>query len=267
MPGCFQCLCGGGVLDQLTACISARYGYNNGIISLKGLLYEILGIQIGWGLKNYSINDVTWYVDVLLICYLLFFVIKKIEETLKVQQQMIWPFMIGIGWIVFWNGWNYPVANWIVARGLTTFFLGLIIADVLNRVNHMLLLRDVVTSLIICGLSVIYVLKNNISSDCQNYVFIFGLFVPLIIVAGNPFACSDKAIGISSVMANTSFVLYMLHSPIIKLLRFLESELCFSWHLTVRGMFLLLILSFLFSFVIYQIYEKPVSRLLRLYYI
>lgn len=111
------------------------------------------------------------------------FLKKKLREKYRIPQKEIWMIIVTVSWIVFWNNNNYPIVNWIVARGMIAFFLGLILADVLKRFLANITISDCIGLLLLYVLCFVYILKMLISTDHQNFVYIFGVFTTLIILA------------------------------------------------------------------------------------
>ncbi len=260
----FPMLLFAGGVDQIIALISYKLGVNNGVVSRRGLLYEVLGVQTGYGLYDYKINDPSWYIDVLLFCYLLFFLYKKLSELYKIKQEYIWGISIIAAWFIYWKWFNYPLLNWIMARGISTFFMGLLLAKFLSCQESKIIEENTVLIKVICLCSILFMLMNNFSEDYQNYIMIVGIFIPLLCLSilfneKNGLSMMNKII---SNTAEISFVVYMIHSTVIKLLRLIN----YRYNVTIInksiGMFIALFFTYLLSFIISRIYDKPIRNIL-----
>lgn len=104
-----------------------------GDINPSGTLFNILGIQTGWASLNPMVNNPTWYISVLLLCYVIFYatVWLSVRWNISPVYFFIAVIMAGIG-IVNYNI-NLPFLNEYSARGYYAFFAGLILAIVIEK--------------------------------------------------------------------------------------------------------------------------------------
>lgn len=98
--------------------LSQSYGYQ---ISVWGWIIDSLGIQAGGSLPNPFVNNPTWYVSVLICCYVIFYFITSIAK--KINANPVWGYigMILAGFSVDTYGLNLPFLNSTTSRGYIAF--------------------------------------------------------------------------------------------------------------------------------------------------
>ena len=126
-------------------------------LSFWGTVTNIIGMQSGWAFKDYRVYSVTWYVSVLLLCYIILFFMHWLTErwNIPVVYLSFGMIMFGVGIISYKI--NVPFFNAFTGRGFYSFFLGALIA---HRPPEVLLL---VTRVIKCASSCLH----------SNYIQIF----------------------------------------------------------------------------------------------
>lgn len=99
--------------------------------SLFGVVLQALGIQSGWGFADPSLNGVTWYCSVLLLCYLLFYAIVYWSQRLGVSPYYGMVFMIFVGCAgqTYQTDWAFMDST--TTRGYAAFFAGIVFAVLL----------------------------------------------------------------------------------------------------------------------------------------
>ena len=69
--GVYKSVCGGGT------------GFDNVSISIWGLVLNAFGLQTGWVFNGYMINNPTWYISVLMLCYVVFYLLSYLVNAGK----------------------------------------------------------------------------------------------------------------------------------------------------------------------------------------
>jgi len=93
-------------------------------VNLWGTVVSALGLQNGWGLNGWNINNPTWYVSVLLLCYLWMYVMVRLCE--KHQFPFVYACLIML--LIAFSGVKWPLFGDQAARGYQSFFFGLLLA-------------------------------------------------------------------------------------------------------------------------------------------
>lgn len=91
-------------------------------LSLSGTLFTAINIQAGWMLQNPGINNPTWYISVLMLCYLILFVLNKAAHKCNINVNYLYIIMILIGIGVIEYSIEMPFFNAYSARGYYSFF-------------------------------------------------------------------------------------------------------------------------------------------------
>ena len=98
--------------------------------------------------SQWPISTVTWYVDVLIICYVIYWCIGHQKRKLYVPLCLI---MIFLGYICL-NFFDYPFLWNVNGRGYTAFFVGVLLYE-LQLLSHRINLQRIATvTFIVSGL-------------------------------------------------------------------------------------------------------------------
>ena len=109
-------------------------GYWNGAQSdLWGTVVTALGLQVGWGFRNPLINNPTWYISVLLLCYVVFYVIVYWSSKKKFSWAYLCVLMILFGAWINTNSADLLFPDYKIGRGFYSFFTGILLGYVLKQ--------------------------------------------------------------------------------------------------------------------------------------
>lgn len=154
-----------------------------GVLNLSGTLFDALGVQAGWASQNPFINNPTWYVSVLLLCYILFYCINKISSMKDINILYLYTSVVLIGVGILSYGINLPFLNVDAARGYYSFFTGVILANYLKRRRRVGRGCTAVALVVIAltAYTVVYYTKE-LSIPFDDYFWLTFAFFPAIIV-------------------------------------------------------------------------------------
>ncbi len=100
---------------------------NNDFVNL---ILQMTGIQYWMNMSEGSLNNVTWYISVLLLCYIIYYFITKKS---KKYGNIIYPTIV----IIFISLLKYevdlPIINYYTERGLIAFGIGIILGLVIEK--------------------------------------------------------------------------------------------------------------------------------------
>ena len=102
---------------------------------LFDVLCNFLVVQVGLFSERSMLNVPLWFLTPLLVCYILFFLISKKSEDIR---YILCAVCIVIGGICVYYGWNYPILNVRMGRGIYSFFLGALV-KMIGRRTHLYL--------------------------------------------------------------------------------------------------------------------------------
>ena len=251
-------------------CWSTFCGNNINIISL---VYDFLFSGSHVINNNLSLNGPIWYINVLLVCYVLAYGISYIYIHFSNKIIFIFPIVLGI--IIFETGWQFPFLTLSTARGYIAFFEGIILYFLINKMDE--LKKQVKIFLICISLVIIIISFGYIFFHFENYsnfisntnVFVSNLYIffdfiiypPLLYILYNfewvNNFCNTRFI---KYLGKISYGIYLWNFPILGgtylLIRFLKLE----DEYTVKYWFLIWIimavLHFILSVLSYNFLEK-----------
>lgn len=106
------------------------------VVDIPATLSAMLGVQF-WGNIStiHYINFPLWYVDILLLCYIVMAVIIKLATRVKINP--IYGFIVTclIGIALWDRQFDAPFINAFIARGLYAFFAGVLLAYIYDAMN------------------------------------------------------------------------------------------------------------------------------------
>ncbi len=91
-------------------------------LNLSGALFDAIGIQAGWAFANPMVNNPTWYISVLLLCYVVFWTVNRIARISNVNVCCIYIIVLFVGFGIKGFSINLPFLNEYSARGYCSFF-------------------------------------------------------------------------------------------------------------------------------------------------
>lgn len=118
----------------------AMYGEpitENANVSLIAILLNISGLNGGTVMEaaGMSVNGPSWYVSVLMVCYLLFYGIIKMCKKSRGAENVCFVLLIVIGVFIYFNPINAPLLLMSSARGYVFFFTGVLLAQLQEKTN------------------------------------------------------------------------------------------------------------------------------------
>ena len=102
-------------------------------INVWGTVIDALGIQTGWSFRDPCVNSPTWYISVLILCYIIFYFSTWICKRLKVSPVYAYVAIILLGCGIMTYKIDLPFLNRSAARGYYSFFFGILLAKLLNK--------------------------------------------------------------------------------------------------------------------------------------
>ena len=230
--------------------------------TIFGVIITALGIQDGWVFGNPMINNPTWYISVLLLCYIFFYIVTYYSKKFNIpyQYSYILIVLIGIG-IQTW-GINKPFINYSSSRGLIAFFFGLLLADFLNN-RGLKKKYSIVSFLIILSITLLFIYQPDVIYPGIYYIMIFVYYPAVIIFCKSSFVSIVTNRKIFGTLGKISFDVYILHTP----LNFTIVTLISVGFITVDMhsyvvMFVSAIIFFIIGAVCYYLVEKPTSKMM-----
>lgn len=206
-----------------------------------------------------AINNPIWYICVLLWLYLLYYFIEytfKIIGGKKEAKILLYCSIALIGG----GGWhfsiNLPFLYLSDCRGYATFFFGIVIYHLLNRVSvEKSLLRNISLLSMVVALFIV-----GASRNFNWYLWVY-IICPAVLVCGVTFPQihSSKTEALSEI----TFQLYLWHVPCFYVFQFWLDIHKIDFMHSVSTMFVVVLCCFAFSVLVYQCIDLPISNILR----
>lgn len=203
----------------------------------------------GWGVNiGFGLNNPTWYLCILIQCYLLYYLVDALCRGTKIPAALI---HLGIGTLSVYLFWYRGVARiYTNLRGISCFFLGAFLYAVATGEDRKSVALHTLPILLVSLLGL-----RLSSSDWG--VCVVGLFPAMILLAASLPQLQSRAI---SELGRASFQTYIWHGPMMRLADILLPNN--NWH-SVPKMLLFLIVVELFACGMYHLFEIPTSRWIR----
>ena len=158
-----------------------------------GIVISAFGIQDGWALPNPCVNNPTWYVSVLVLCYVAFYLLVYVAKRLRVMEQYLFVFMIFLGMGINTYGINLPFFNASSCRGYYAFFFGVLLADFLKK--HKINKKDMIVSVVIVvTITLLIIYENDFIASGINYVMTFMYYPALIVIFKSNINVMEQAV-------------------------------------------------------------------------
>lgn len=229
---------------------SANYANIGTIIASYTLTFCGWSFNVGLG-----INNPTWYLCVLLLCYIIYYVIEVVSQWVRVSKDVFYICTLGVSFVAFCLGKTLPwFFTYQTLRGYIGFFLGVLLHNLIATRFSSKKIR--VIGLGLALLTALGAWKLGIGSW---YVLILFLYPALVLLAVSVKQVSVK----TSYLAGVSYEMYLWHSPCFSLLKLIGYTAGIQMMHSYFTMILFTIFVWIISVLIYRYYEIPVTKWLR----
>ena len=234
-------------------------------VSIWYYITSSLLISTGWGTTELGTlaNSPIWYINILLICYICHFFIKKIASHFNVSVIPFYIFMIILGINLHPCELKIAFLNYDCATGYITYFIGCLLFQLVSRYKNFMRNISVIVSLIIL-LLIIFFFNSPLWSvfrGSQQYFMIFAIypwFVTLLMTISPINKLCDNHI--IKFLGNCSFEMYLWHFPLLSLLSIIITKFNIFINFGYKSMLIFVISTFIFSAIIVKIVEKPLHN-------
>lgn len=241
--------------------------YFDTAVDIPATISAMFGVQF-WGfIDGNFINYPLWYVDVLLLCYIVMAVIAKFASKLKLRPVYFFVPIIFTGMILWNTSSAVPFFNQFIARGYYAFFWGVILGMIYeksDRVNLDKAWAFVLFLVISVGSILLVVNKPDWFMENGRYVLTFISYSSLLLAFLNPIPqkiFNFKGIGMAG---KVTYDIYAWHLVVYLLAAFLiKAGVLDSSLYSYGGMFALVAVSALVGAASYVSIDKLALWLLR----
>lgn len=229
---------------------SADYTNIVTIISSYLLIFSGWFLNIGLG-----INNPTWYLCVLLLCYIIYYTIEVISEKTGINENIVYFLVALISFIGKYVGQSSPFFYIANKRGYTCFFLGILLYNLIVQKNTKKQIWKVIVGLIV--VTAIGVWKWGIGSWGVIVLFLHPL---IVLIAVNIRQVTNP---ILSVWGAASYQVYLWHIPCFIFLRLIGRLIGIQIVHSYLTMIIFTCFVEIVAFFIYKYYEVPVTKKLK----
>ena len=189
---------------------------------LKMIISTGLMITSGWIEDVFPYNFPTWFICVLLLCYLIFYVISKLYGKHRDLYYVALICMIAWGYILEIKEWSFPFCYHNDGIGFFNFFTGVLVFDLVSLLQHKLdkaKLRAVRIAglLVLIALHILFVIYG-IEEVCGDTQFVATLFVlPILLMLATAGGVAERVLACRPLVAvgNSSMYIFYFHVPVI----------------------------------------------------
>jgi peptidoglycan/LPS O-acetylase OafA/YrhL len=242
-----------------------QYLYNDfkfGVVTVWGTIIASLNIQEGGALPNYGVNNPTWYISVLLLCYVIFYMSIFISKRLKISEIYLHIIMVLLGLGIQTYNLFLPFMNFQASRGYCAFFFGLILARILKN-NEVSWKITIISALIVVIIPLLINKQTAEMSDGINHIMTFIYYPALIIVFDSKLFRKIFQWNWIGKLGEISFDTFIWHFPIIIMMYIFMKIFNLNLDLSrVTVMIAITIICFLFGTLSHYLLEKPINKMI-----
>lgn len=215
------------------------------------IVTSILLIHQGWAIEVLpAINNPTWYLCVLLWCYIIFYFIKFINQKLHINSVYFFLGIVILGCVAMKLKLTGPFLYATTCRGYVGFFVGCFWGIIAQKYfSKLSFIRRSGLFLSIC-----FVLTKGVSNW---YGLVLLIFPTILIYAVSMKQVSHKYI---SFLSAVSYEVYLWHVPIYAMLKMLFKLCDIKLLHTEYTMIIFLLIVEIFSCGIYKYIEIPLNK-------
>ena len=247
------------IVKSIIATKTGDYSFFHDYMSIKAIISNLLLLFRGWPfLSMIGINNPTWYLCILIQCYIGFFILLKVVPG-KVIPNWVLFFLCSIIALIL----NEFVFAWISFRGFGCFFLGVAECAFLERPKTRSFLDkplvakvSLIASCLVVFLSVFLIVAKE-NDPLQRYICILALYPSVIYIFHCVVPFESATI---SLFGAVSFEVYIWHSPLMDLEKLILGSTGLSIVRSYWTMLGFAVTVWIIGFIFYMILEKPINK-------
>lgn len=186
-------------------------------LNIRKLLSTFFMVSNGWISQDTPYNLPTWFVCVLLICYIIYYFIAKLSARFPTLYFSLCMFLVIWGAALELTAWDFPFHYRTNGEGYMNFFIGALLAEIIDKPYikriHMRIF-NVISLTLLCFLLISFDIRWSITLICANLILMAIYWTNMI----NLLACSSiQKIG------KCSLSIFMWHIPVVHWLLYSEN--------------------------------------------
>lgn len=249
------------LIETILRCISEILAGQSGFSrDLLDIVVNAAGLQTMGLFSVNSVNQPTWYLSVLLLCYFWLFVIIKISKRFKFNSCYGFVFMVLLGITINTYSWNTVFLNRYISRGYFSFFAGLLLAYYFHKVkkNRVELVCFILPVMFLVFLK----MKPQFLTSGDFYFYTLMLWIPVLVFVVRWLPARAVDCKIVTFLGKVSFGVYIWNEPMSCLRNIMATvfavDLC-----KISTVVIFVMSSWLIAICSYLWIEKPISKRLR----
>lgn len=229
---------------------------------LWGIITSCLGIEYCGLFVPAEINHESWFLDVLIICYVMFYAVVKISKKIKINEKYGYALMVVLGIILISGEMEYPYGASRIGRGLEAFFAAVLLAPFIG--DPAISKKKVIVS---CGVVITYlsllIFLPQMLSFGKTHIYSFFIAPALLSIFTSKWADIVFTWRGWERLGRICFSTYILHVFLIYLILFITAIIGIKVDFA-HEVFLLLyiLLAFMLGALAYYFIEKRINRIL-----
>ena len=230
--------------------------------TIWGILLTALGLNEGGAFVNPRVNNITWYISVLIICYCVFYVITKLAQKLRCSPFYCYAFMVLLGVSIITAKIDLPYLNSFTARGYRSFFYGVLLAKMIH--TYGITRKEVLASCAVLGVfAFLAVFRHQMLITGMDNLLCFVVFPALVVLFESEIGKKLFCHPVWQLWGNVSYNVYIWHVIGYMFLDLLFYVIGFAPDLSHVGwMYGYVLLIEAFGVVSHFFIEKPLNSLL-----
>ncbi|MBR4021984.1 MAG: acyltransferase [Ruminococcus sp.] len=233
--------------------------------NLKCIFTSLTLTHRGWPILacERAINNPTWYISVLICCYVVYYLMLKISEILKIRIELLaFLFVVLIILIDYYYCDYFYYIGVDSVRGFKCFFIGFILAYISQYISSIKKLFIIDILLIILGGGIAYFVRQGRSIFVIYYCLSLMVFTLLVGERCIRFSISKKMDYTISLLTSASYEVYILHVPLYAMLNLVYMCMGIILDRSYISMIVFLIFVEIISVYIYRYIDKPLNSIL-----
>ncbi len=227
-----------------------------------GTVVASLGVQSNGFFENPCLNNPTWYISVLFLCYVVFYLLTVLARKWRISPAYFYAAMVLLGCGIATYGVNWLFLEGQMARGYRGFFFGLLLAMTIEKQggtpSRGLILASIAA---LTGFVLALIFDRTVLEYYIQYNLTFLVFPALIVLLETPVARKLFSWKLWGEFGKVSFGVYIWHS--ITLLQMNTLLYAMGWTIDYsRPEYMLIFTAVTEGVGVFSYYcmEKPIAR-------
>jgi len=198
---------------------SLEWVYLGTDLSLWGIITSAIGIQRGWCVQDFGVNDTMWYVSILLLCYIIFYILNYFAKKCQCHVVYLYVLMIFVGVSIcsFYPKYQleFPLVNQFAGRGYSAFFTGCILGEALKHKNKWRPVEYLISVTVVFLFVYLTLFHYHFVENGFSLILTFIVYPSVIYFFSTPFVTRVLNFRIFAKVEEIAFHVYVWHLTLI----------------------------------------------------